>query len=801
MLVALFRTLRLGLFAPLAVFLFLAACDSVEERIEKHYQQGQALLEDGQTQKAILEFRNALKLNKDHAPSHFAMGQIAESRGELQAAFGRFKKVVEIEPQNAAARIKVARFYLLGGGLDEAGREVAELLKLDPTRAEVQVLAASLALRQGDLPAARAALDTAQSLDPGNVELALVEISYLMKSATPAAALTRADEALDAHPENQGLHIVKVQLLEQIGDQAGLGAQLSRMIEIFPDQKNFREARVRWAIRAGDNTIAEQDLRALVEADPGAREPVMNLIRFLRQKEGDTAARAALAALAKREDSTLELELLLAQFDVETGHKDEAIAYLRTLVDRKDSDANEARVALTRLLISEGKIEEADALIAEILAEDPKNVDGLVFSIARQIDNEELEPAVQQVRTALNEAPNDTRLLLLAGRAQELQGNLDLANDRLAKAVRVDGYKAETVARYVQFLIRTNRVTAAETVLAEALSKNQGSEGLLDLLASTRLRLENWAGAEQAAWALEQINPDRARQIRAAILIGQERFDEGASLLRESMPEDTRQRAASVSALVQTYIRDGKTAEAEAFLDELLAENPENLQALGVRGNLYAIAGDYAAAEEKYRAILAIDPGNGGAHSALARLLARQGDEAAAEAQLEAGLQISPDNLLLLARLAETRERQGDFDGAIELYDRLYGIIPNSLLIANNLSTMLADHRADDPEAVDRAYRIANRLETSDVPQYRDTYGWTRYLKGEYQEALERLEPVAEALPNNPWVHYHLGLTYAALQQPAKARASLEAALAISTPEMFPPTADIKARLAEMGSN
>ena len=196
----------------------------------------------------------------------------------------------------------------------------------------------------------------------------------------------------------------------------------------------------------------------------------------------------------------------------------------------------------------------------------------------------------------------------------------------------------------------------------EAIRRNPNNAELIDLLGFTRLRLENWLGAEQAARDLQSLNPERAQQLRAAILIGQERFDEGASLLRD-LPTDTSRRSASISALVQTYVRDGQTEEAVAFLEELLIENPENIQALGLRGNLHMANGEFEEAEARFRKILELQPTSGGAHSALSRLFARQGRRDEAESQLLQGLETSPDNLILLARLAQYSRKPGPVRG------------------------------------------------------------------------------------------------------------------------------------------
>jgi tetratricopeptide (TPR) repeat protein len=82
--------------------------------------------------------------------------------------------------------------------------------------------------------------------------------------------------------------------------------------------------------------------------------------------------------------------------------------------------------------------------------------------------------------------------------------------------------------------------------------------------------------------------------------------------------------------------------------------------------------------------------------------------------------------------------------------------------MANNLASLISTYR-EDQESLERAYTIARRLRGSDVPPFQDTYGWIAYRRGEYEEALAHLEPAAAALPEDPLVQYHLGMTYLAL--------------------------------------
>ena len=796
--------MRSGLFArlrtlvlPFALAALLAACDSPEERVAEHYERGQKLLEEGAPDKAILEFSNALKLDEDHVPSLFAVAGILEARGDFKGAFARYKKVGELDPGHAAARLKTARFYVLGHEIDKAKTDLAASLQKAPDEAEAHALAAIIALREGDEPAARAAIEKAKGLAPMNAEVLLAEIGYLRQSAGVPAALVRTDEAIAAHPKNLPFYLVKLQMLQEQGDQTALGAHLGAIIDAFPEEPRFRELRARWALRNEDYAAAEAELRGIVTALPDNNEAITNLVGFLRKQHGDAAAREELTRQIAGAENAFPLELMLAQFDIETGQTEAAIGYLRDLIGRAGPNANEARILLARLLIREGQEEGAQTLVGDVLASDANNVEALVLRTARLIDKGELDQALQTARVGLTESPDDVRLLLLAGRVHELSGNLNLASDRYAKAVRVSEYLPANVTRYVQFLARDNRVQAAATVLAEAVERRPDDVQLLDLLAGTRIQLEDWTGARTAIAALAQYDAARARRLRAALLIGQERFGEGQDLLRD-LSGDGREQTASLTALIQTYLREGQVDEARAFLDEILEQNPENLQALGLRGNLHLAEEQPDAARALYDRILALDPGNVGAHSAIARIAEAGGDIEGAMEAVSAGLAAAPDNALLLTRLAMLTERQGDFDKAIGLYGQVYERLPDTLLVANNLASLLADHQADDPDALDRAYRIAGRLRNASSPFYRDTYGWTRYLKGEYQEARRYLSTAAESLPDNPWIRYHAGMTEAALKNADAARTHLERALELGGAD-FPPAAMIRDTLAGLG--
>ena len=118
--------------------------------------------------------------------------------------------------------------------------------------------------------------------------------------------------------------------------------------------------------------------------------------------------------------------------------------------------------------------------------------------------------------------------------------------------------------------------------------------------------------------------------------------------------------------------------------------------------------------------------------------------------------------------LASIYEVKGDFDAAITEYETILKEQPGSMVIANNLASLLTDRRGDQA-SLERAATVAAVLAKSQLPQFKDTLGWIYLRKGDHKNALPLLEEAATGLPNNGWVRYHLAMALAASGNQARA--------------------------------
>ena len=106
------------------------------------------------------------------------------------------------------------------------------------------------------------------------------------------------------------------------------------------------------------------------------------------------------------------------------------------------------------MLAETGDAEGAEALLAGVLAADPAHVAALKLHAKMAIDADRPETAVEDMRTALAQAPRDPEIMTIMALAHERQGSRELAGERLALAVEYSDKAPAESLRYARFLMQ-----------------------------------------------------------------------------------------------------------------------------------------------------------------------------------------------------------------------------------------------------------------------------------------------------------------------------------------------------------
>ncbi len=149
-------------------------------------------------------------------------------------------------------------------------------------------------------------------------------------------------------------------------------------------------------------------------------------------------------------------------------------------------------------------------------------------------------------------------------------------------------------------------------------------------------------------------------------------------------------------------------AHAEDLCRQVLAAQPQNLDALNLMGLIFREIGDRAKARAWLEQAIQVDPNFVEARSNLGTLLREMGLGAEAEVQFQAALEINPDHVLSLYNLGVLYQQRFQLQQALTCYQRVIEIQPQLADAHNNLGTVLRG--LGRPQAAVESYQRALAL-------------------------------------------------------------------------------------------
>ena len=687
--------------------------------------------------------------------------------------------MLELDPKDVETKLKLARLTLLGGATDEALTLVNSLDEGGNGNANVLALKAVIFYKLKDTNGAVREAQAALKIDPGNVDAMIVLAADRMVNGDAKAALQILNAAPAQHVNDIGVQLFKIKILEQLGDLPQVESLLQKLTELYPQEVAFRNQLIKFYIDQHRQDDAERELRAIAAADPKNSQAGLDLIRFLYTARGPVLARQELVARINDAGDVFPYQMALADFDFAQENFTDSFKLLETLASDATSPehALTAKIRLAEIKLNRKDISAAEALVSDILHKDSRNVSGLKLRASIRMDRGQVEPAISDLREALNDQPRSTELMLLLATAYERSGSMELAEKQFADATRASDFDASVGLSYVAFLRRRGNSEQAEDVLTELTSRQPNNLSLLSTLAEVKLTRQDWAGAQEIGESIRRIGDigGTADQILGAALRGRHKYDESIAAFQNAVaaaPSAVQPMASLVRALVGAK----QTDRAVAFLQSVLKTNPGNAEAHVLLGSVWLAKNVPEQAMKSFMTAIEKHPKDIIGYRAVADLYVRQNDNAAALKVIRAGLKEQPDSVILHLALAGILELNGDYEAAISEYEYILTQQPGSLIAANNLASMLSDHRTDKA-SLERAQSLVASLRNSPVPQFKDTLGWVNYRRGDFKAAVPLLEEAAAALPDLAMVHYHLGMGYLAMGQANRAAEEFTKAL------------------------
>ncbi|MGZ9190442.1 MAG: tetratricopeptide repeat protein [Nitrospira sp.] len=458
----------------------------------------------------------------------------------------------------------------------------------------------------------------------------------------------------------------------------------------------------------------------------------------------------------------------------------DAAAVLRKVIDQAGTEQAglDARVALARLLISQGDDAAAFDLVTEILEADPDNSDGLMLRAAFSLNEGEIESAIADLRTLLRDRPDATHALKLLAQAQAARGDVELATDTLKRVVDLDKTDIDTRQKLAAHMARGGNVSAALDLLDQILEIDPKSLPALQAKIGILTTQRRWADAEATVKKVLEMPEHQplGHTLYGGLYFAQEQYED-AVVAYEDAHHLAPTAVEPITGVTMSYLAQQAPDKAAEFLETVVEKDPNNAVAHNLLGETRLRQNNLQEAEHQFR--LAMDSGAHWAvpHLNLARLLAARGEMDQVLAIYRSALEKQPEDVALQLALAEAQQKSGDYAGARSTYEKIVEKHADNAIAANNLAALLADHHHEDPASVKRALALAQRFETSSNPYFVDTLGWVQFRLGDLPQARINLERAVALLPNNPQLQYHLGMVLAGLGEHDDAVQALEKAV------------------------
>ena len=732
---------------------------NADDQTAKAFERGEQYFADGRYAEATVEYRRALQLDPKMGRARFKLAEAYAASKDLKSAYPEYVRARDLLKDDIEVQVKAGNMLLLGRRFQEAKETARIILQKDANNLQGLLLLGNALAGLRDLENAIAVTRRAVELQPDRAGVyANLGVLELAKGDHDEAEQAFA-KAVERSPTEPSALISQANFYRAVGNFAAAERSLRRALAVAPTDPRTNRALAVHYLYTNRPDLAEPPLKFLAEGQKDIRARLDLADFYFEMRRFDDARKVLRDVIATTPG--FESQSRMALVEHASGRVTEAHAVLRQVL-KKEPNHSAALALEARFLLRENRTTDALRVVRQALRADPQLPEahyalGLIH-MARQ-DPEEARRAFVEV---LAVDPLATGAKLELAKLHAKRGELDTAI----------GYAQDTISTEPDNL--EARLTLARTLMIRPEDRPKARAIIQQLLTNYPA-----SAAVYAALASFHIANDQRAQARA-------QFERALQLDPLHLE--------ALTGLITLDLADKAPQRAWSRLYPLLKQHPTDHELTLIAAKFAIAVGDSKGAEQYLRRALAISPADMEPYSLLGRLLVAQGRLKDATREFAQVVERDPSSVSGHTMMGMLLHAQKDAKGAAYHYQKAVDADPDAAAAANNLAWLFAESDVNLDAALQLAQSARNRLPK--VPQISDTLGWVYYKKEMLPLAISSFEQSIQADPNDPIVHYHLGLALAKSGEDAKARVALQRALTLAP--NFPRADDAKRVLAKL---
>jgi tetratricopeptide (TPR) repeat protein len=334
---------------------------------------GRALDQEGRTAEAVAQYRESLRINPAYVKAHNNLGDALFKLGRNQEAIAEYREAFRIVPGYADAHLNLGLVLFQEGRIDDAIAEYREALRINPVLAEAYCKLGDALLRQRKPEEAVAEYREAFQLDPTYAEAHNNLGTTLLWQGRTDEAVAEYREALRIKPAYPEAACNLGDALLRQGNAQEAIAEYREALRINPAFAQGYNSLGNALVQQGRAQEAIAEYREALRIKPDFADASCNLGNVLFQQ-----GRADEAIAQYRETLRIDPALAVAHDNLglvvfQQGRTDEAIAEYREALQIKPAYV-QAQVNLGNALLQQGRMDEAIAAMEKAFELQPANV-------------------------------------------------------------------------------------------------------------------------------------------------------------------------------------------------------------------------------------------------------------------------------------------------------------------------------------------------------------------------------------------------------------------------------------------
>ncbi len=467
--------------------------------------------------------------------------------------------------------------FLAEGNLEKARVEFRNALQIAPNDSDARYYNGVVDEKLGNLREAAQYYQGAIDSHADNV-LARGALGRLfVVSGAPELALETIKPSLLTHPDDPELLTVRAAARMQQKEPEGARQDAERAVQLAPHNEDAVETLAGLYKSSGQSDKASELLESTIKQLPGSVDLRLSLAQLYESQGHEPQVEQLLIDLVRLKPNDPSQRLRLAQYYSRLNHLDESERVLREAIKALPED-NGLKIALVQFLNARRGQEAATTELASMITKDPKN---------------------NQLKFAQAQLFQQTKQF---AKAEDTYRSIIAANDWDAAGVTARDSLAA-------LLIQNSDVPGAQKLLAEVLAKNPRDNDALVMRGSLALQSQD---PKSAITDLRSVLRDQPNSIAVMRTLSRAHLANG----EPELAEETMRRALEVNPkdpavrldLANLLVQLGKPAQAKPVIDELVKQDPNNLQALDLQFHADLATNDNTDAKTAADTMLALQP-------------------------------------------------------------------------------------------------------------------------------------------------------------------------------------------------